>query len=206
MISIFNPVRAVVINIEKSSGHHSQRSDGSEHKVTVGTNGWTGRTRPIVLRSPLTRSVIWQYAPSYRISSITCARVNTGSLRRMKLKCALCSITASIAMLLVITSVEWQRSQYVNNNIPWLLQWRRSRGGVWGRLPPIKIYLDESIFSPPQSFSWTAKNCTKNAPQIAILRSKIKNIWIDAAGLSYKPLASTKIWAICLYYWLHIRE
>jgi len=59
--------------------------------------------------------------------------------------------------------------------------------------PSIKIYLGESIFSPPQSFSWTAKNCTKNAPRIAILRSKIKKnsekvvappkyIWIDAAG------------------------
>jgi len=44
--------------------------------------------------------------------------------------------------------------------------------------PPIKIYLGESIFSPPESFSWTAKKCTKNVPQIAILRSIIKkNFW-----------------------------
>ena len=33
-------------------------------------------------------------------------------------------------------------------------QWRRSRGGARGAIAPtIKIYLGESIFSPPQSFS-----------------------------------------------------
>ena len=46
-------------------------------------------------------------------------------------------------------------------------QWRRSRGGARGAIvPPIKIYLGESIFSPPQSFRWTAKKlhqeCTTN--------------------------------------------
>jgi len=78
---------------------------------------------------------------------------------------------------------------------PRSVQWHRSRGEGEGAIAPsIKIYLGESIFSPPQSFSWTAKNCTKNAPRIAILRSKIKKfseekvvappkyIWIDAAG------------------------
>ena len=77
---------------------------------------------------------------------------------------------------------------------PHSVQWRRSRGARGAIAPSIKIYLGESIFSPPQSFSWTAKNCTKNAPRIAILRSKIKKfseekvvappkyIWIDAAG------------------------
>ena len=47
--------------------------------------------------------------------------------------------------------------------------------------PPIKIYPGESIFSPPQSFSWTAKNYTKNAPHIAILRSKIKKKFGEGA-------------------------
>ena len=46
--------------------------------------------------------------------------------------------------------------------------------------PPIKIYLGESIFSPPQSFSWTAKKlhqeCTTNRHfEIA----PPKNIYLD---------------------------
>jgi len=49
-------------------------------------------------------------------------------------------------------------------------------GGARGAIapPPIKIYLGESIFSPLKVLAELQKSCTKNAPQIAILRSKIK--------------------------------
>ena len=77
---------------------------------------------------------------------------------------------------------------------PRSVQWHRSRGGEGGDCPLNKNIPGREYLFTPQSFSWTAKNCTKNAPQIAILRSKIKKfseekvvappkyIWIDAAG------------------------
>jgi len=49
--------------------------------------------------------------------------------------------------LTVRTGKQWAQSNGVD-----------SRGGARGRLlPPKKIYLGESIFSPRQSFTWTAK-------------------------------------------------
>ena len=97
------------------------------------------------------------------------------------------------------------------------LQWRRSPGGgEGGDCPlPIKIYLGESIFWPPQSFSCTAKKlhqeCTKNrhfeiqnqkkfwgggrgpTPSAAsVPRSPPKiYIWIDATDTS-QPFAALK--------------
>jgi len=91
----------------------------------------------------------------------------------------------------------------------------------WGGdcLPPIKIYLGESIFSPRQSFSWTAKKlhqeCTTNRhfeiqnqkkilgrghtpppPCLWRLDRPQKYLWIDAAALPhvanpFPPLVST---------------
>jgi len=51
---------------------------------------------------------------------------------------------------------QWRNYNFCTpGNIRYGPQWRRSRGGARGRLSPapIKIYLGESVFSPPQSFS-----------------------------------------------------
>ena len=77
--------------------------------------------------------------------------------------------------------VQFIELECISLNYTPICQWRRSRGGARGRLPPIKIYLGESIFSHPPSFTWTAKNCTKNAAQIAILRSKMKENYGEGA-------------------------
>jgi len=64
--------------------------------------------------------------------------------------------------------------------------------GARGAIAPpikIKIYLGESIFAPSK-FLVNCKNCTKNAPQITILRSKIKKI--SGEGLCRDP----SIWGI----------
>ena len=61
--------------------------------------------------------------------------------------------------------------------IPRLLSAASIPGGEWGDCPPNKIYLGESIFSPPQSFSLrislfgSFKNATFNSTQNATIYS-----------------------------------